>query len=369
MSKINQPIAILGGGNAAHGLAADLTRQGYSVHLYEMPQFKDNMAQVFSTRMITLLGAHNGTFTIDMVTDDIDQALEGVKYIFVLTPAFAHEAYAELLKGRVHKDQVIVTIPGAFAALQFRKALGEEDCPTLVDGNDMMYDVRLVAPGKVQIFEEVPFDVAFLPTDREKDLLPELRELFDIPHVFPDVLACGLGIINPALHSGPCILNAGPIEYPNNDFYLYEHGFTPSAAKIDKQLDNERRAIAKAFGYDINPFRTFPLIDFIAETGEDFTWEDLYAGAHGDIGLTPIQGPNDIKSRYLTEDAPFGLVPWSKLAKLVGVDTTTIDSIVNLYCVFHETNWWENGMTLDMMGLDESMTVDEIRAYCQTGKK
>ena len=363
------PIAVLGGGNAAHGLAADLTRQGISVHLYEMPQFKENMAEVFATRKITLKGVYEGTFTIDVVTDDIDEALKGVKYIFVMTPAFAHEGYAKLLKGRVHKDQVIVTVPGAFAALQFRNILGEEDCPTFVDGNDLMYDVRLIGPGKVMIFEAANFDVAFMPTEREKDLLPELREIFDIPHTFDDVLACGLAIINPALHSGPCILNAGPIEYPNNDFYLYEHGFTPSAAKIDKQLDNERRAIAKAFGYEINPFRTFPLIDYVAESGKEFTWEDLYTSAHGDSALTPISGPNDIKSRYLTEDAPFGLVPWSKIGKLVGVDTTTIDSIVNLYSVFHEINWWEQGMGIDAMGLDESMTIEEIREYCRTGKK
>ncbi|WP_279010796.1 hypothetical protein [Synergistes jonesii] len=47
-----------------------------------------------------------------MVTDDIDKAIEGVDYICIITPAFAHEGYAELLKDKVNKNQVVVTFPG-----------------------------------------------------------------------------------------------------------------------------------------------------------------------------------------------------------------------------------------------------------------
>lgn len=361
-------VAVLGGGNGAHALAADLTNRGYLVNMYEMPKFKKNMAKVFETKTITSIGAIEGTFQLNMVTDDIDEAIKDVRYIVILTPAFAHVDYAKLLKGKVTSEQVIVTIPGAFASLKIKNVIGEDDCPILVDANNLMYDVRMVEPGLVNILELDKIELGFLPTTAEAGLMPELRKMFDICGTFNDVLECGLALVNPALHSGPCILNAGPIEYKNNDFYLYEHGFTPSAVKVDVQIDNERKAVAKAFGYEVNPFHCFPNIKHIEERGDVYEWQDLYRAAHGDIGLTPIQGPNDIFSRYLTEDAPCGLVPWSNIGKAVGVSTPTIDSIINLYSVFHEINWWEKGVTLEDLGL-EDLTVAQIKEYCETGEK
>lgn len=363
----NKPIAVLGGGNGAHALAADLTARGFSVNMYEMPEFKSNMQKVFDTKEITCSGVIEGKFALNKVTDDIEEALDGVKYIVILTPAFAHGAYAKLLKGKVNSSQVIVSIPGAFASLKIRKEINE-DCPTLVDANNLMYDVRLTGPGSVNILELDTIEIGFLPTDKETELIDELKEMFDISGVFSDVLECGLALVNPVLHSGPCILNAGPIEYKNNDFYLYEHGFTPSASKIDKKIDDERKAVARGFGYEVNPFRCFPNIKHLEERGEDYKWQDLYRAAHGDIGLTPISGPNDIRSRYLTEDAPCGLVPWSYLAEAVGVETRTIDSIVNLYSVFHETDWWKEGTSLSDLGL-EGMSAEEIKNYCRSGTR
>lgn len=361
-------VAVLGGGNGAHALAADLTNRGYSVNLYEMPRFKRNMEKVFKTKIISSIGAIEGSFELNMVTDNIEEAIKEVKYIIILTPAFAHADYAELLKGHVIADQVIVTIPGAFASLKIKKIMGDDPCPVLVDANNLMYDARLVEPGKVNILELDNIELGFLPTTAEAELMPQLNKMFDICGTFHDVLECGLALVNPALHSGACILNAGPIEYKNNDFYLYEHGLTPSAVKVSVSLDKERKAVAEALGYEVNPFHCFPNIRHIEERGEEYEWQDLYRAAHGDIGLTPIQGPNDIFSRYLTEDAPCGLVPWSNIAKAVGISTPTIDSIVNLYSVFHEVNWWENGVSLDDLGF-AGLSKEQIKNYCESGEK
>ncbi|MCE2603881.1 NAD(P)-binding domain-containing protein, partial [Pseudomonas aeruginosa] len=104
-------VAVLGGGNGAHALAADLTNRGYLVNLYEMPRFKKNMTKVFETKTVSSIGVIEGIFEMNMVTDDIEEAIKDVKYIVILTPAFAHADYAKLLKGKVTSDQVIVSIP------------------------------------------------------------------------------------------------------------------------------------------------------------------------------------------------------------------------------------------------------------------
>jgi opine dehydrogenase len=99
-----------------------------------------------------------------------------------------------------------------------------------------------------------------------------------------------------------------------------------------------------------------------------YTWKDLYRAIHGDIGLTSINGPHDIFNRYLTEDVPYGLVPWSYIGKLVGVETKYMDIVVNIYNIIHERDWWKEGRNINDLGL-EGMNIDQIKKYLKTGKK
>jgi opine dehydrogenase len=73
-------------------------------------------------------------------------------------------------------------------------------------------------------------------------------------------------------------------------------------------------------------------------------------------------------SRYFTEDAPYGLVPWSHIGKAVGVETPVIDSIVNLYNVVHQRNWWNEGRSAADLGL-AWMSVPQIKDYVATGRR
>ena len=44
----------------------------------------------------------------------------------------------------------------------------------------------------------------------------------------------------------------------------------------------------------------------------------------------PIEGPNDLGGRYLTEDVPYALVAMTEIAKLAKVATPVMDSVVVL---------------------------------------
>ena len=70
-------IAVLGGGNGAHTMAAEMTLKGHTVTLYEMPKFRQNMKEVFETKTINLKGnipELQGPVTLNMVTDDLAKA-------------------------------------------------------------------------------------------------------------------------------------------------------------------------------------------------------------------------------------------------------------------------------------------------------
>lgn len=356
-------IAVLGGGHGAHMMAADLALKGHTVNMYEMPRFKADMQKVFDTREIEATVELRGTAKLNMVTDDIEQAIEGVRYICLVTPAFAHEAYGKLLKGKVKQDQIIVVFPGAFAALQMRHIFGDGACPVIADVNNLPYDTRLVAPGKVALYGRNKVNIAFLPASAGDALIEEMREdLFPFEKVYQDVLECGLSIVNPAWHTGPCLLSVTAIELPTNNFFVYEHGWTPSACKLNIVLDQERKAIGKELGYHLRPMEDF------SGMPDGFTWQQLYAAGHGAISLTPICGPNSIFDRYLTEDAPFGLVPWSAVGELLGVPMPMTNSCIDIYNVIHETDWREQGLTAEDMGV-AGMSKEQLVKYVRTGEK
>lgn len=98
------------------------------------------------------------------------------------------------------------------------------------------------------------------------------------------------------------------------------------------------------------------------------TWQDMYKEGHGSIGLTPICGPNDLNSRYLTEDIPFGLVPWAMLGSLLEVPMPLINGFIDMINVVHERDWRKEGLNADEMGI-EGLNREQLLHYVRTGVK
>jgi opine dehydrogenase len=356
-------VAILGGGHGAHAMAGDLASRGFAVNLFETPEFRHGLQELFDTRTIHVSGHVQGSFTLNRVTSVIEEAIEGVDHILLVTPAFAHESYAKLLKGKVKSDQIIVVYPGAFASLLFRTVFGDADCPVIAEVNNLPYDARLTGPARVTIYGHNKVNIAFMPAAKGAELIDDIRAIHPYERMYSDVLEAGLSIVNPAVHSGPCLLSVTAIENsPKRPFFLYEHGVTPASSRLNVQIDNERKAIGRKLGYELTSIEDF------SGLRDGYTWQELYMSIHGNIALTPISGPHDIESRYFTEDAPYGLVPWSSIARTVGVPTPVIDSIVNIYNVLHEKDWWQIGRNAEDLGL-ASMSPVQIKTYVTTGEK
>ncbi len=90
----------------------------------------------------------------------------------------------------------------------------------------------------------------------------------------------------------------------------------------------------------------------------------LWESVNGSAGLTPVHGPDSLSSRYLTEDVPFGLVPWASLGHAVGVATPIMDALVEIGGAIMGVNPWEHGRNLKKMGL-EGMSLQQIKAYLE----
>src|SRR5436309_14154097 len=105
-------LTILGGGNTAFAVAANLALRGFEITLYEHPNFASMLDPIQATGKIKLLGvAEQGVATLHEVTTDIEMALRN-DLILLIVPAYAHKPFAELCAPYLRAGHMIVITPG-----------------------------------------------------------------------------------------------------------------------------------------------------------------------------------------------------------------------------------------------------------------
>lgn len=219
--------------------------------MYEDARFAGNIKKVFDTHEITMTGAAgNATVKIDMVTSDLQEAIQDVEFIFVAVPAFAHDVYARALAELVHPGQTVMVMPGTFDSLIFWKEFRKKGLEDVVvaETNTLPYATRLQGPGSTLIMSLFnPLKVGVMPACRTQETVEKLRTFYPSLEAVESVIACGLSSLNPIIHVPGCILNAGRIEYAKGEFYFYTEGFTPCVARTTEAIDKERIALLDSF--------------------------------------------------------------------------------------------------------------------------
>jgi len=217
-------VAVMGGGNGSHTIAADLALKGLTVNMFEMEQFAACMREVFETREIEMSGiAGSGIAKLNLVTTDIRAAIEDVEVVFLPLPGFTVSIYGQLLSPYLTEDQIVVIMPGTLSALEFREALranGNQSDPIIVETGGLPFATRLVVPGKVKTFHvRSVCGLASIPGNKGKIVYEKLKGLypFDLKN---SVVETGLGHLTPLLHPVGCLLNTGRIERSHGEFYM-----------------------------------------------------------------------------------------------------------------------------------------------------
>jgi opine dehydrogenase len=349
-------VAVLGCGNGGHQIAADLTLAGFKVNLFEMPKFRDNIKRLLETGEIwTSGGIRTGVARVNMISTDIEKVINGVKYVFIIVPAFAHEAYARLLAPYLRGEHVVILMPGTFGSLEFINTLEKEGGTgniTIAESDTFPWACRLVEPAKVDVYITARrLGLGVLPSSRTETVMEFMKKIFPVFH-YPDVLACGLSSVNPSIHPIGILMNTGRIEYSDNNFFLYQEGYSQTVAKVAEEMDYERLSVGKAWEYSLTPL-----------VKDIYGW-GLGYGSNGTLGqairnsrLISIEG---VSSRYITEDVPYGLVPWVGLADLAGVSIPIMKSIIQIASSMHGINYFKEGRTLKKLGLSK-LRIDEIK--------
>jgi opine dehydrogenase len=334
-------LTILGGGNTAFACAAHLALRGYDVTLAEIPSFAAMIEPIKASRAIRLDGvAGQGTAPIARVTTDLGAALEENEIALLIVPAYAHRPFAEACARHLRSGQIVVLMPGTLGTLAFAQTMREavrdprEAGILLAETDTAPYVCRKTSPDAAHIWGVVSgLGVGVYPASGTERVVTALAPIFTRDgsegsptalRPYPNVLACGLGAMNPVVHPAGVLLNAGRIERSRGEFHFYEEGVTPAVCDVISSVDAERRTIGQALGVELLP------VDAAFHAAGFGPAGDLWATINGSRMLTQLRAPGAVGTRWLTEDVPFGLAAWAALGDELGIETPTMDALVHL---------------------------------------
>jgi len=359
-------IAVLGGGNGAHAMAADLTLKGLEVNMCEAPEFRESFSATLERQEICLIDAwgEERIVKLGMVTMDFEQAIKGVDYIMMAIPAIGHKHFFTSVMPWLKDGQTIVAWPGNYSALLLANMLREKGIKrdiTIAEGHTLPWGCRLEAPGRVRIFVDAwKLLLAAFPAKNTDRVINDLKDIYP---VVPgeNVLATSLNNLNPIVHPVGAILNAGWIDTLGKDFYFYKHGTTLSVARAIKAVYEEVARTGEAIGIKL---LEYPEKSFWSKS----TIMSVYFKAPFDEEGTVanIAGPSSMKSRYVTEDVPYGLVPTAQLAHKFKVDIPIVDATIKFASLINQTDYYKEGRLLEELGI-AALSKEKLAEVLQEG--
>jgi opine dehydrogenase len=356
-------VAVLGGGNGGHAVAANLALAGFKVNFFELPQFAEPFERVLRTREIRIEGVSiDGVAKLNLASTDVQQTIKEAEVIFVITPAFGHKVMAEACAPFVQDGQTILLMPGSGGSLEFAKILKEKKVRkeiTFAESCTLPYGARLRGPGHVSVFiNALILPTGVFPSKKAKEVIPRLKQFYPVITPAKDVLEAAINNPNPVVHPVATLLSATRIEHSRGEFYLYSEGMTPCVARIYESLNEERLAICKAMGYKLYHWNDLDFRHYnLGETEEECRYRilntsmDAAFGKDGIYAGMKMKGPEHLKDRYVTEDVPYGMVLLSTLGDLLKIPTPTHDAVIHLTSVINRTNYLKTGRGVKQLGI------------------
>lgn len=364
--KNSPKFAILGTGNSGQAFAADISLKGYSVNLAEISGFEETLRAIDKKGGIELSGESSDGFAeLNMITTDLAAAIKGVDIIIIGGSAFAHEPFSRALASHFEAGQFIV-FTSNFGALRFKSLAKEFNISAdviPVETMSLLYATRAIEPGKVIIMGiKSNLPVATLPSERTAAFMEKISPVFPQMTACDNVLFTSLNNFNPIVHTPLVICNAGRIEATNGmGWSLYGDGATESVVKLMLAMDAERMSLMECIGLQgiafEDAFESFYKKFFIGGASSSLSETLRKSPIHADPAF---EAPNAIDTRYLNEDLPFGLVPWSSIGRMFGLSTPTIDAVIQFASVMLSRNFLEEGITTKTLGID-NMSIEDLK--------
>src|SRR5215204_2821294 len=117
-------VTVLGGGNTAFSMAANLALSGFQVLLWEHPDFASTIEPIRESLTIHLDGRErSGAALLAAVTIDPAEALAWSETLVCSVPSYAHSPFLEHLLPHLKPGHLLALLPGNLGALAAARAL------------------------------------------------------------------------------------------------------------------------------------------------------------------------------------------------------------------------------------------------------
>lgn len=280
----DKPVVVLGGGAGGQAMAADLALAGMQVRLYELQEFEESVENIMKDEKIEIIGeeanARNfkrrGIAKLDLITTNMEDALEGVELINLVVPAIGHEKFFEKIIPYLTGGEIVNIFPDNFSSLLLKQKLREKniDIDIMIGGwSSLPYACRRrgVESGKIELANRtVKLRGDTLPSKDWNKFLRVMRDFPPFDHTEIEkgdtMLDIGLSNPNPVVHVPGSVLNVAQMEnygrpekiYGDEkaNYSLYIQGTSPSVAKVMIEFYKEECQIADAIGINIADYPT-----------------------------------------------------------------------------------------------------------------
>jgi opine dehydrogenase len=346
MSKV----AVVGGGAGGAAAVVELVAAGHEVRFWS--RAAQTLAPCKAQGGVAYEGVlGTGLAQPQLMTCDLVEAVESAEVILVCLPTFAHRSVA-LALAQVGSSIPVVLNPGhTGGALEFRHTFRSRGSasPSIAEFSTLTYVARKYTPARVTITGKAKsVRLAALPGG--KDAADAAQMLFRSARIVPDVLACDLANVNMVLHSPGAVLGVAWVEATRGDFTFYVQGMTGSVARVMRALDEERRAVARAFGHELPPLiAEMQAIGTVEASVGDV--DDLAAAISSGEANRKIRAPDSLQHRYYREDFGHGLLPFTALASIANVDVPVALSLMQIAQTFLGYDLSTDGRTAERMGI------------------
>ena len=350
-------ITICGGGNAAHALAGLLAAQeGQRVNVYlsfegEAGRWQAGIAAQGGIEVIqrdgTVLGRPH------LVSCQASEALAGSELVLLAVPAFAHGVVLAEIGPYLEEGAWLGALParGCFDLCAWEALREKCFSVTLFGLQSLPWACRIGEYGRsVQILgSKARLDLAVWPTAGAAAVAGRLGALLgtrlDPAAGFFSLTLAGTGqLIHPGILFGRFHdWDGQPLAEAPPFYQGVDAGTATTLEEMSAEVQDLRLALEQRFpGLDLSAVR--PLAEWLRRSYADdildfsslqamFNSNRSYAGLR--VPARPASGgpgpggwQPDFRSRYLSEDVPYGLVPTRGIAELAGVETPVIDRVI-----------------------------------------
>lgn len=338
---------VIGAGSGGRAFAAYLASKGYKVSLYNRSYSR--IADIKKEGGIKAFGALEGFYSIDLITQNLKLAVNDADIILVVTPASAHKNIAEKIAPFLKKGQVILLNPGrTFGAVEFHRIIEKKRGQFSIyigETQTLLFTCRALEDNSVNILK-IKDSVNFctFPDKYVYDIYDILEKVF--PQLIPiaNYLEVTLNNIGMLLHPAISLFNAGMMDY-GKPFKFYSEGATSKICQVLENIELEINNIFSKLGLQQLRFHKW------ANKSYGVVASSIYEAIQNIEAYKPVNAPDQLITRYLTEDVPTGLVPISSLGDFFKVETPAIDSIIYLTSLLCGMEFKKIGRTIQSLQL------------------